>query len=244
LLHPSVIVVVAYGQIIPSEIIHLPEYGCINVHASLLPKYRGAAPVNWAIINGEKNTGVTIMLMDEEMDTGPVLLQEETEIKAADTAGSLFDRLSEMGADLLLRALQGVERGSLLPRTQADEATYAPLMKKTDGVIQWSKTAESLSYFVRGMNPWPGAFSFLEGERIRILKVSPITSDRVEAAEGTSKKEDAGVIETVSRDELTVRTGDGRISILELQPSGKPAMTIRSFLQGRKLRGGMRFQDR
>lgn len=241
LLNPSAIVVVAYGQILPPEILYLPQYGCINVHASLLPDYRGAAPVNWAIINGEKKTGITIMFMDEGMDTGPVLLKEEMDINDEDTAGILSRRLSEAGAQLLIPALEGVGKGTLIPRPQAGKVSYAPPLKKNDGLIEWSKTAKDLYYFIRGMNPWPGAYSFLDGIRVKILKGGPVKPD------GEHKQRHRaggpGMIDTATRNELIVNTGSGKIAILELQPSGKPVMSVRSFLQGRKLKEGMRFHD-
>ena len=238
---PSAIVVVAYGQILPSGILHLPRYGCINVHASLLPDYRGAAPVTWAIVNGEKKTGISIMFMDEGMDTGPVLLQKEMDILDDDTAGSLSLRLSEAGAHLLISALQGIEKGTLIPQPQAGKVSYAPPLKKVDALIEWSKTAKELFQFIRGMNPWPGAYTFLEGERIRILKGDPVVTEGEHDKTGSAGE--PGMIDTVTRNELIVRTGSGKIAILELQPSGKPVMPVRSFLQGRTLRHGMRFHD-
>ena len=232
-LSPSVIVVVAYGQILPTEIIHLPKFGCINIHASLLPKYRGAAPINWAIIRGEKKTGVTTMLMDEGMDTGPILLQEEMEIETDDTAGSLSERLSRMGADILIQTLKGLENGSLRPRIQTGDVSYARALKKTDGLILWSKTAEELCNYIRGMNPWPGVYGFIKEERFKILKAV--------SEEGEAKP---GVIEKVTKDKLLVGTGKGILSILEIQPSGKPIMAIKAFLQGRKIKEGMRFYEK
>lgn len=229
-LNPLIIVVAAYGQILPSEIIHLPKLGCVNIHASLLPVYRGAAPINWAIINGEEKTGITTMMMDEGMDTGPILLQQETEISKEDTAGSLARRLSEIGADLLKPTLTGLERGDVTPRPQIGEVSYAPVLKKTDGLIQWSKSSEELCSFINGMNPWPGAYTFFEDKRIKILKALPIDG-----------KGSAGVIDMVSKDQLIIGAGKGRLSILEIQPSGKPVMTVKSFLQGRKLKEGMKF---
>ncbi|MBI5057882.1 MAG: methionyl-tRNA formyltransferase [Nitrospirae bacterium] len=229
-LNLSVIVVVAYGQILPSEIIGLPEFGCINIHASLLPKYRGAAPINWAIINGEETTGITTMLMDEGMDTGPVLLQEETEISHEDTAEDLSHKLSKIGAGLIVRTLIEVENASITPQPQTGEAIYAPLLKKTDGAVNWTKTAAEVCNFIRGMNPWPGAYGFLEGERIRILKAAPL-----------DESGGPGEIFKASKDELIAGAGKGSVSILEIQPPGKPAMEIRAFLQGRKIKEGMRF---
>lgn len=229
-LNPLIIVVAAYGQILPSEIIHLPKLGCVNIHASLLPAYRGAAPINWAIINGEEKTGITTMMMDEGMDTGPILLQQETDISKEDTAGSLSRRLSEIGADLLKPTLTGLESGDATPKPQIGEVSYAPLLKKTDGLIQWSKSSEELCSFINGMNPWPGAYTFFEDKRIKILKALPIDG-----------KGSAGVIDMVSKDQLIVGAGEGRLSILEIQPSGKPVMKVKSFLQGRKLKEGMKF---
>ena len=231
-LNPSVIVVVAYGQILPSEIIHMPGYGCVNVHASLLPKYRGASPVNKALIDGEEKTGVATMLMDEGMDTGPVLLKEETKITPEDTAGSLSKRLSEIGAARLIPTLKGLEKGSLKPTPQEGKPSYAPVMKKSDGLIRWSLSAEEVCNFIRGMNPWPGAYVFIDEERAKILMAFPLEGDG-----------DAGRIESVTKDELLVGTGMGRISITGIQPSGKPVMEIRAFLQGRKLEKGMRFHS-
>jgi len=240
-LSPSAIVVVAYGQILPSGILYLPKYGCINVHASLLPEYRGAAPVNWAIMNGEKKTGITIMSMDEGMDSGPVLLQEEMDIQDDDTAGTLAHRLSEAGAQLLIPAIEGVEKGTLIPQPQAGKVSYAPPLKKTDAIIDWSKTAKDLFHFIRGMNPWPGAYSFLEGNRIKILKGAPLVAD---GEHGRTHGAGApGMIDTVTKNEFIVSTGSGKIAILELQPSGKAVMPVRSFLQGRTVREGMRFYD-
>jgi methionyl-tRNA formyltransferase len=241
--NPSAIVVVAYGQMIPSGILSLPKYGCVNVHASLLPSYRGAAPVNWAIMNGETKTGITIMSMDEGMDTGPVLLQEEMKIQDDDTAGSLSFRLAEAGAQLLIRALEGIERGTLIPEPQAGKVSYAPPLEKSDALVEWKKTAKELGYFIRGMNPWPGAYSFLEGKRIKILKGVPVMTDGGGRDDRTNRSVGPGMIATATRSELIVTTGSGKISILELQPAGKPAMSVKSFLQGRTVREGMRFHD-
>jgi methionyl-tRNA formyltransferase len=229
---PDTIVVAAYGQILPPAIIHMPEFGCINIHASLLPKYRGAAPINWAIINGEKKTGITTMLMDEGMDTGSVLLQNETEITPEDTAGTLSQRLSGMGASLLMETLKGIKHGSIRPVPQKGEATFAPLLKKNDGLIQWTRSVDEICNFIRGMNPWPGAYSFLGGERIKILKGSAI--------EGNGAP---GTICGVSKDDLLVGTGRGILSIIEIQPAGKSVMPAGPFLRGRKIKEGMRFEN-
>ena len=229
-IHPSAVVVAAYGQILPAAIIHLPELGCVNIHASLLPAYRGAAPINWAIINGENKTGITTMLMDEGMDTGPVLLQTETEISADDTAGTLSLRLSKIGADLLIPTLKGLASGDVTPVPQTGDVSYAPLLKKDDGLIRWSKSAEESCRFINGMNPWPGAYSLLENERVKIIRAVPLDG-----------KGEAGTIVSAGKDELIVGTGRGRLSILEIQPPGKAVMLVTAYLQGRRLRTGMRF---
>lgn len=229
-LNPSAIVVAAYGQILPGAIIHLPELGCVNIHASLLPAYRGAAPINWAIINGEKKTGITTMLMDEGMDTGPVLLMKETDITEQDTAGSLSLRLSEIGADLLIPTLKGLQSGEVKPQVQAGEVSYAPLLKKDDGLINWSKSAGELCRFINGMNPWPGAFSVLENERVKIIRAAPFDGDA-----------EAGTVARVGKEELLAGTGSGMLSVLEIQPSGRAVMPVKAFLQGRTLREGMKF---
>ncbi|GBE40199.1 methionyl-tRNA formyltransferase [bacterium BMS3Bbin09] len=172
------------------------------------------------------------MLMDEGLDTGPVLLKEETKITTEDTAGSLSEKLSETGAARLILTLEGLEKGNLKPMPQEGEPSYAPLMKKSDGLIQWTLPAEEICNFIRGMNPWPGAYGFIGEERFKILMALP--------AEGDG---DPGMIESVTKDELLVGTGNGMVSIINIQPSGKPVMEIRAFLQGRKLEKGMRFHS-
>jgi methionyl-tRNA formyltransferase len=229
-LDPSVIVVTAYGQILPPEILRLPEYGCINIHASLLPKYRGSSPISRAIIDGENKTGITTMFMDEGMDTGPVLMREELQINPDDTAGTLSDRLSGLGAQLILKTLDELEKGNINPVPQSGKPSYAPLMKKSDGLIDWTKSAAELLNFIRGMNPWPGAYTFLNGERVKILSVKVL-----------DETGEAGTVTKSSKDELVIGTGKGSISVLEIQPPGKKVMNIKAFLQGKKPPAGVRF---
>jgi methionyl-tRNA formyltransferase len=229
---PSVIVVIAYGQLLRQEILGLPRHGCINVHASLLPLYRGAAPINWAVIRGDKLTGVTTILMDEGMDTGPILLQDKVEIRSDDTAGSLSEELSRAGAAILIRTLDMLGRGDIVPRPQSGEATNAPPLKKRDGLIVWSRPADELYNLIRGVYPWPGAYTFLKGERIRILKASVVDG-----------RGESGVVQNVSKSELLVGTGDGLLSIRELQVSGRAAAGIKAFLQGRRISRGMKFHE-
>lgn len=230
-MNPEIIVVVAYGKILPSQILRLPQHGCINAHASLLPKYRGAAPVQWAIINGEKKTGITIMLMDEGLDTGDILLQEETEISDEDTAETLSRRLSNIGATLLIKTIKKIKDGSLKPIPQEGSPSYAPPLKKEDGRLNWARTARDIFNFVRGMYPWPSAYCYLNKERIKIT--------RVKALEGSGI---AGRVEKAD-EEIIVGTGGGLISIIELQPESKRLMTAKDFLQGRRLKVGIFFDE-
>lgn len=228
---PEIIVVVAYGKILPAQILRLPSHGCINVHASLLPKYRGAAPIQWAIINGEKKTGITTMLMDEGLDTGNILLQEETEISSDDNAETLGNKLAEIGASLLIRTMKGIRSGYIKPIPQKGTPGYAPPLKKEDGRLNWSKTATEIFNFVRGMYPWPCAYCYLNKERIKITRVKML--------------EGSGIPRRVEKtgEELIVGTGEGLISIIELQPEGKIPMSAKAFLQGRRLKEGAFFDE-
>lgn len=225
---PEFIIVVAYGKILPGKILKIPASGCINLHASLLPKYRGAAPIQWAIIRGEEKTGVTTMLMDEGLDTGPVFLKKELRIDNEDNAESLGVKLSEIGASLLIETIRGIREGVLKPVPQEGEPSYAPPLKKEDGNIDWNKSAMEIFNLIRGTYPWPGAHCIIGGERVRILKAMPLNDSRVRP----------GYIERVTKDELLIGTGKGLLSILEIQPSGRSAMTIKAFLQGRRLNAG------
>jgi methionyl-tRNA formyltransferase len=228
---PEIIVVVAYGKILPVQILKLPPYGCINVHASLLPKYRGAAPIQWAIINGEKKTGITTMLMDEGLDTGDILLQEETEISNNYNTETLSKHLAEIGASVLMKTIQGLKNKSIQPSPQIGFPSYAPSFKKEDGRITWSKTAVEIFNFIRGMYPWPCAYCYLNEERIKITKVKVLEGSVL-----------PGRIEKVG-EEFIVGTGDGLISIIELQPEGKKPMSAKAFLQGRQLTKGAFFDE-
>ncbi len=226
-LRPEFIVVVAYGKILPPEILRIPQRYCINVHASLLPKYRGAAPVQWAIIKGEKVTGVTTMCMDEGLDTGDILLQEKTEILEEDDAITLSKKLSEMGALLLRKTLSMIRNSELVPVKQTGEPSYAPPLKKEDGLIDWHRSAREIRNLIRGTLPWPCAYTFLRGERLIIMKAGVV--------EGSGEP---GVIEE-AKDRFIVGTGEGLLEILELRPEGKKTMDAASFLRGRRLSRGV-----
>lgn len=230
---PEFIIVVAYGKILPEEILNMPKSGCINVHASLLPKYRGAAPVQRALINGEKITGITTMLMDKGLDTGDVFLKAELEILDDDTSETLSKKLSELGAKTLIQTIKGVREGRIKPTPQTGEVSYAPPLKKEDGKIDWNRTAEELFNFVRGMYPWPSAFCYLNDERIKIIRVRSQKSEIK-----SQKKIVPGLIVKASDGELIVETGKGFLVIEELQPEGKRVMSAAAFLAGRKLKEG------
>lgn len=227
-------VVVAYGRILPPSFLVAPPRGCINVHFSLLPKYRGAAPVNWAVINGEEKTGVTTMQMDAGLDTGPILLQRETPVGNTETAEELAARLAAMGADLLGETLHGLDR--IVPRRQTESgATHAPLLRKEDGVINWRSDAFAIARRVRGLQPWPTAYTRFETRRIVIR-----------AARGSLRSEqpqaEPGVVVNAHGDDLRVACGDGTALIVEeIQPEGKRRMSVRDFLNGVRLEPGARF---
>ena len=232
-LAPDCIVVVAYGKILPKGILEIPTMGCINVHGSLLPKYRGAAPIQWAVINGEKVTGVTTMFMAEGLDTGDMLLRTETEILPDETAGELFDRLAPMGADLLVKTLDELEKGSLHPEKQKDEEScYAPQLSKETAVLDWSKPADCIYNKIRGMNPWPVAHTFYKGQMLKIY--SSAVSGRKEGVSGEIFQE---------KGRLYVCCGDGTLlEVLELQCQGKKRMQAGDFLRGHSFEPGERFE--
>jgi methionyl-tRNA formyltransferase len=223
-------VVVAYGQILPPELLCATPLGAVNVHASLLPRYRGPAPIHWAIINGEKQTGVSTMLMDRGMDTGDILLSASEPIRDDDTAASLHDRLARKGARLLLKTLEAMAAGSMQPQPQDhSRATYAPLLKKNDGRIDWRLSADQLDRFIRGMTPWPGAFTCCGKRRLKILKAHPI-----QAEPGAP----AGTVIAGFPDELRIAAGKGALSILRIQSeSGKP-LAVEDFLRGHPMPRG------
>ena len=229
---PGFIVVVAFGHILPKNILTIPQIATINIHASLLPKYRGPAPIQWAIINEEKETGITTMLMDEGMDTGDILLSSKLKIASDDTSGTLHDRLADLGADLLIQTLKTFETGNINPISQDHtQATYAPMLKKNDGRMNWKLPAESLEAFIRGMTPWPGAFTFHEKKRLKFFKARTIVMD-TDASPGT-------VIKGFP-DELWISTGKGVLSVMEIQGESGKRLLIKDFLRGYQLPPGTR----
>ncbi len=218
----DIFVVAAFGQILSSEILHMPKYGCVNIHASLLPKYRGAAPIQWAVINGEEKSGVTIMQMDEGIDTGDILLQQEVELDPDETGGSLFDRLAKTGAELIVRALTEIKAGTLTPVKQEEtKATHVGMLKKEDGRIDWNKPAVEIERLIRGLDPWPSAYSMLDGKRCKFY-----------AASVTEEKGEPGTVISVTKNGFTIACGAGALVIEELQLEGKKRMKTEEFLRG------------
>lgn len=228
---PELMVTAAFGQILSKENLSVPRYGCINVHGSLLPKYRGAAPIQWAVINGEEKTGVTTMLTDIGLDTGDILLERETEIGKDETAGELFDRLAEMGAELLKETIEKLERNELEPKKQNDaEATKCSMIKKEHGHIDFSKSEKAIHDLVRGMNPWPCAYAMLEGEAIKIWRTRRIPTKKTGSKAGS-------ILCADKQNGLIVKCGDGDIEILELQFPGSKRMSAQAAMLGHELVG-------
>jgi methionyl-tRNA formyltransferase len=237
----DVAVVVAYGRILPADYLTAPRRGCINVHFSLLPLYRGAAPANWAIVNGEEKSGVTTMFLEEELDSGPILLQRETLIGETETAPELMQRLSVVGARLLSETLAQLE--VITPRPQHDrDATFAPLLVKVDGLIDWSSNAARIERSVRGFQPWPNAYTFHNSHRLIIWRAAVKDFAPVEA--GGGDKRQAGEVITAHGDDLVIKCGEGTaLRLLEVQPEAKRRMSVRDFLNGTHLKIGDRFGE-
>jgi len=230
-LKPDLLVTAAYGKILPQDVLDIPPYGCINVHGSLLPKYRGAAPVNWAIINGEKITGITTMYTDAGMDTGDMLLKAEIEITDDMTAGELYDKLARLGAQVLKDTVKKIEDGTLQRIPQPHEqATYAPIMDKSVGCIDWSKSARAVHNLVRGTNPWPVAFTYYKGQKMKVWVTSVLNEENRNIAPGTICK--------VGKEGLVVACGTGMIAVKEVQFESSRRMTIEEYICGHKMDEG------
>ena len=229
----DVIVVIAYGQIVPPAVLHMKKYGCINVHGSLLPKYRGAAPIQWAVIDGEKESGVTIMQMDEGLDTGDMLLKGTVALEEKETSGSLFEKISALGASLCVEALEKLEKGELKPEKQGESTTeYAKMLTKEMGELDFRRSAAELERLIRGLNPWPSAYTRLGDKTLKIW-----------AADVCGKKDEGaacGEITEVAKDAFYVACGEGTLKITELQLQGKKRMDAAAFLRGYHLEPGQR----
>lgn len=236
---PDVIVVVAFGQLLTKEILELPRYGCLNVHASLLPKLRGAAPIQWSVIDGDKESGVTIQQMDEGLDTGDILLVEKYTLDPKETGGSLFDKLAKLGGPMILKVLQMAEEGSLQPQKQDDaQHTYAKRLSKATGQMDFTKPAKELERLIRGLNPWPSAFCFLNGKMLKIWE-----ADVIEDTVSSDQDTEAGMIVDVVKDSFDVKTKDGLLRVYEVQLEGKKRMRCDAFLRGFSLEKGQQLKS-
>ena len=243
-LNPDVICVVAYGKILPKEILEIPRLGSINVHGSLLPKYRGAAPIQWAVLNGDKVTGITTMYMGEGMDTGDMILKQEVEIGENETTGELWDRLSKVGAELLVETLKQVESGTAPRQKQGDDFTLAPMLSKEMSKIDWeNKTAVEIKNLVRGLNPIMGAYSFLEGKKIKFWKVEALTDEELftefpdlkEYKEKFFELYPGTILFSDAKVGLYIKTIKGNIKVLEIQGENAKRMDVKDFLRGNQL---------
>lgn len=225
----DICVVVAFGQILPKEILEMPKYGCVNVHASLLPKYRGAAPIQWAVIDGLKETGVTTMRMDEGLDTGDMIMTARVTLAEDETGGSLFDRLSQVGAELCVRTLQALADGTaaFTPQDHA-QATHTTMIKKQMGQIDWKMPAVEIERLIRGLNPWPSAYTCLNGKTLKIWKA--------DVEQGMDQE--PGTVAAVTKDRILVQTGEGALALAEVQLEGKKRMPVDAFLRGFSVEAG------
>ncbi len=243
----DIFVVAAFGQLLSEEILSMPEYGCVNIHASLLPKYRGAGPIQWVIINGEEKTGVTIMQMDKGLDTGDMLLKEEVVIDPKETGDSLHDKLASVGAGLIVEALAKLERGELVPEKQNEEDTcYAKRLQKSMGRIDWQQSAGKLDCLIRGLISWPGAYTVLRGKNLKIWEIEAVERPRnVPEDSAVHSDPDAvlpGTVVAVTREAFYVKTGEGILKILAVQPEGKKRMPVKEFLLGYQVKVGEQLQ--
>lgn len=239
----EVIVVVAFGQILSPEIIHMPKYGCINVHASLLPKYRGSSPIQWAVIDGCEYSGVTTMLMDEGIDTGDILLERKVTLDAKETGGSLFDKLSGVGAELLVETLEAIKEGTVHPvKQQEEESTYVKMISKSFGEIDFTKSAVQIERLIRGLNPWPSAYTHLDGKILKIWDADVYSKEEAvrQFPDCKSEIENAAVgsIAAVTAHTFLIQCGEGLLKVNEVQLEGKKRMQTDAFLRGCKLTSG------
>ena len=226
----DVYVVAAFGQILSQEILDMPRYGCLNIHASLLPAYRGSAPIQWAILNGEEKSGVTIMQMDAGIDTGDMLLKREVPIAADETGGSLFDKLAVVGSELIVEALEKLEKGELIPEKQDDSLScYAKMLQKSQGQIDWNKDAAEIERLIRGLNPWPSAYTSLNGKNLKIWEAK---------VSGSESDGEAGTVSSVTKDTISINCGKGQLMLLSVQLEGKKRMNVKDFLLGNRIEKG------
>ena len=250
-LNPDLICVVAYGKILPQELLDIPKYGCVNVHGSLLPEYRGAAPIQWAVLNGDKKTGVTTMFMNAGMDTGDMILKEEVEIGEDETTGELWDRLKMIGANLLIKTVKEIENGTATRTKQPEEGTMAPMLSKEMAKIDWeNKTAQEIKNLVRGLNPIMGAYTFLGGKKIKFWKVQTLTENELlekfqeleEYKYHLNKMQAGTVLFSDDKKGLFIKANDGILQVLEIQGENSKRMAVGDFLRGNPVEAGKIFE--
>ena len=250
-LNPDLICVVAYGKILPQELLDIPKYGCVNVHGSLLPEYRGAAPIQWAVLNGDKKTGVTTMFMNAGMDTGDMILKEEVEIGEDETTGELWDRLKTIGANLLIKTVKEIENGTATRTKQPEEGTMAPMLSKEMAKIDWkNKTANDIKNLVRGLNPIMGAYTFLDGKKIKFWKVQILTENELlekyqeleEYKYHLNKMQAGTVLFSDDKKGLFIKTNGGILQVLEIQGENSKRMEVGDFLRGNPVEAGKIFE--
>ena len=250
-LNPDLICVVAYGKILPQELLDIPKYGCVNVHGSLLPEYRGAAPIQWAVLNGDKKTGVTTMFMNAGMDTGDMILKEEVEIGEDETTGELWDRLKKIGANLLIKTVKEIENGTATRTKQPEEGTMAPMLSKEMAKIDWeNKTAQEIKNLVRGLNPIMGAYTFLDGKKIKFWKVQTLTENELlekfqeleEYKYHLNKMQAGTVLFSDDKKGLFIKANDGILQVLEIQGENSKRMAVGDFLRGNPVGVGNMFE--
>lgn len=241
----DVFIVAAFGQILSKEILDMPRFGCLNIHASLLPAYRGASPIQWAVINGEEKTGVTIMQMDEGVDTGDILYQKEIKLDEKETGESLFEKLAVLGAEAIIEVLALLPAGKLVPVAQCEEkATHTGMIHKDMGEIDWSMSAEKLERLVRGLNSWPSAFTFWEGKQLKIWESDVCKDGELSEEAEYEKKAAAGTVIKLEKNRFAVKCGEGALWILSLQLEGKKRMRTLDFLLGNEIRQGTVLEGR
>ena len=232
----------AYGKILPKEILEIPKYGCINVHASLLPKYRGAAPIQWAVLNGDKETGVTTMYMDVGMDTGDMILKEKVEIGEDETTGELWDRLSKIGGELLVETLKQIENGTAPREKQSNNFTMAPMLNKEMSKIDWkNKTAQEIKNLVRGLNPIMGAYTFLKDKKIKFWKVD-VSNKKLDEIEDVDNLENGTILLADQKEGLFIKTKEGVLKVIEIQGENAKRMSIGDFLRGNSIENLEKFE--
>ena len=250
-LNPDLICVVAYGKILPQELLDIPQYGCVNVHGSLLPEYRGAAPIQWAVLNGDKKTGVTTMFMNAGMDTGDMILKEEVEIGEDETTGELWDRLKTIGANLLIKTVKEIENGTATRTKQPEEGTMAPMLSKEMAKIDWkNKTANDIKNLVRGLNPIMGAYTFLDGKKIKFWKVQTLTENELlekfqeleEYKYHLNKMQAGTVLFSDDKKGLFIKANGGILQVLEIQGENSKRMAVGDFLRGNPVEAGKIFE--